>query len=353
MTQVERKQQALRDLLPVPDDGWLPPLTGPDAGFRNKAKLVVGGTSARPTLGILGADLRTCPLYTPAMHAVIAAVAVLIADADLTPYDVAARRGELKHVLITESPREEYLVRFVLRSREALPRLRKHLDGFLTAAPGVRVVTANLLPEHRAVLEGDVEEVLTEHSWLPMPVGDVVLRLGPRSFFQTNTALAGELYRQAATWVDELAPSSVWDLYCGVGGFALHLAAPGRRVLGVEVSPDAVAAGAEAARAAGLAGVELRAADATAFAVDSDPADHPDLVVVNPPRRGIGEELAGWLERSRVEAVVYSSCRAETLARDLAAMPSLRPVAARLVDLFPHTDHHEVVTLLTRQEGPA
>ena len=87
-------------------------------------------------------------------------------------------------------------------------------------------------------------------------------------------------------------------------------------------------------------------ADATAWALEQPTA--PDLVVVNPPRRGIGAELAGWLESSGVRHVVYSSCNAESLARDLALMPSLRPVEARVLDMFPHTTHYEVLVLLTR-----
>ena len=72
-------------------------------------------------------------------------------------------------------------------------------------------------------------------------------------------------------------------------------------------------------------------------------------MVVNPPRRGIGADLAGWLETSGVRHVVYSSCNAESLARDLALMPSLRPVEARVLDMFPHTTHYEVLVLLSRQ----
>ena len=88
------------------------------------------------------------------------------------------------------------------------------------------------------------------------------------------------------------------------------------------------------------------AADATAWAVAQEHA--PDLVVVNPPRRGIGPELATWLEDSDAAHVVYSSCHAVTLARDLALMPSLRPVEARVLDMFPHTTHYEVMVLLAR-----
>ena len=174
----------------------------------------------------------------------------------------------------------------------------------------------------------------------------VTLRLGPRSFFQTNTTIAEALYDQARAWVDGLPDvRTVWDLYCGVGGFALHLAAPGREVLGVEVSADAIEAATATAVQLG-ARADFVAGDATAYALGSDTV--PDLVVVNPPRRGIGADLAGWLEQSGVRHVVYSSCNAESLARDLALMPSLRPVEARVLDMFPHTTHYEVIVLLSR-----
>lgn len=209
------------------------------------------------------------------------------------------------------------------------------------------VASVNLQPEPKAVLEGADEVVLTDTQTLTMRLAGATLHLRPQSFFQTNTAVATALYRRATTWIEEAAPASLWDLYCGVGGFALHAAAPGRRVTGVEVSAEAVAS---ARHSAAAAGVEARfvAADATSYALGAADADVPDLVVVNPPRRGIGLDLSGWLETSGVRHVVYSSCNATTLARDLAAMPSLRVRRAQVLDMFPHTAHHEVLTLLER-----
>jgi 23S rRNA (uracil747-C5)-methyltransferase len=138
-----------------------------------------------------------------------------------------------------------------------------------------------------------------------MRVNDIALHLRPQSFFQTNTAVAAALYRHARALVDAVAPRSVWDLYCGVGGFGLHAAAPGRSVLGVESSEQAVASAAATATDLGLRDTSWVAGDATAFALGA--AEVPDLVIVNPPRRGIGAELAGWLDRSGVGQVLYSS----------------------------------------------
>ncbi len=351
--QLAHKQEHARGLLAAASDAgttvWLPPVASPEAAFRNKAKMVVAGTVAEPTLGILdaagrGVDLQGCGLYPPDLRAAFPAVARFVTRAAIEPYDVPARRGELKHVLVTQAPDGALMLRFVLRSQEAVTRIRKHLPSLLAELPALAVVSANILPEHKAVLEGDLEIPLTEQQTLTMDVDGVALHLRPRSFFQTNTVVTAALYRQAAQWVQASRPTSVWDLYCGVGGFALHLHAP--HVVGVETSEEAVASAAATAGELGRAATFV-AADATAWALAQPHA--PDLVVVNPPRRGIGADLARWLETSGVERVVYSSCNAVSLARDLAAMPSLAVREVRLFDMFPQTTHYEVAALLERR----
>jgi len=350
--QVRGKDELARQLLgEVPGLVWEAPFAGAEAGFRNKAKMVVGGTSKKPTLGILdaeghGVDLRRCGVVDPAITAILPAIAAFIRVARLQPYHVPTRRGELKHVLVTANPFGELMLRFVVRSEEAVRALRDSLPGLLERLPQLRVVTANLLPAHVAALEGEREVHLYGDATLAMPIGDVELRLRPQGFFQTNTEVAAALYAQAADWIDELDPATVWDLYCGVGGFALHAAGPGRDVTGIEISEEAIEGARAAARAAGITGVRFEAGDATAFAVA---AEHSaELILVNPPRRGIGAELAAWLESCGARHVIYSSCNPHTLATDLKAMPSWRPVRARVMDMFPQTDHFEVITLLER-----
>ncbi|MDN4474089.1 23S rRNA (uracil(747)-C(5))-methyltransferase RlmC [Demequina zhanjiangensis] len=357
--QLADKDAAVRATMGTTADGavWLPPVASAEEGFRTKAKMVVGGTVEAPTLGILdmdggGVDLQGCHLYPDALSAAFAPLADFITLAALEPYDLTTRRGELKNLLVTVSPDSDLMVRFVMRSTEALARLRKHLPSLQRALPTLTVASLNVLPEHKAVVEGDREIPLTAQESLPMRLDDVTLHLRPQSFFQTNTDVARALYRQAEEWIDAAAPADVWDLYCGVGGFALHALAPGRDVLGVEVSEQAIASAAltrdelVAAGRPGAADARFLAADATAFALAQDRA--PELVVVNPPRRGIGPALAGWLDRSEVRTVVYSSCHPGSLARDLAAMPSWMAREIRVMDMFPHTAHAETAVLLQR-----
>ncbi len=379
--QLTRKQQRVATALAAVAPGltWAEPIASAESRFRNKAKMVVAGTVGDPTLGILdadglGVDLQGCGLHHLGLERALPALARFITAARLTPYSVPQRTGELKHLIVTESPDGELMVRFVLRSTEALARLRSRLPTLLDELP-VAVASVNLQPEHKAILEGP-EEIPLYGETLRMRVNDIDLHLRPQSFFQTNTEVAAALYRSATALVDAALgdqATTVWDLYCGVGGFGLHLAGPGRAVVGVEVSEQAIAsarisaaelvstrstndgAGSTtdgAGSTTGAADTTWIADDATQWVVASDPMRQirslPDLVVVNPPRRGVGATLAGWLEESGVQHVVYSSCNVDSLARDLAAMPSLRPVSAQLLDMFPHTGHHEVLVLLSR-----
>ena len=351
--QLADKAATVRSVLSPHTDAatWLAPVTSPESHFRNKAKLVVGGRPTNPTLGILdrdgrGQDLRRCGLYEPGLAATFDPLHGFLSKVALEPYDVPRRHGELKHVIITHSPDGEHLVRFVVRTQDAVQRLRRALPHLAQVLPSAKVVTANVLPEHKAVLEGDLEVPLTDQTLLPMRLGRVPLHLGPRAFFQTNTHVARALYAQVREWADAVTPSTVLDLYCGVGGFALQLAARGRHIVGVETSAEAVAAARTSADALGadLGPIEFVVGDATSGLPDLV----PDLVVVNPPRRGIGPDLARRLDGAAASHLVYSSCNPESLARDLASMPSWRAVEARVVDMFPQTRHVEVALLLAR-----
>lgn len=355
LEQLARKDQACRAALAAwPGLVWQPPVASPTQGFRNKAKMVVAGTVDAPVLGILdpasqGVDLSDCPLYPPAMQAAFAPLKAFIRQVRLEPYDVPARRGELKYLLLTYSAQSgELMLRFVLRSRKRLAAIRAGLPALLVALPALKVVSVNLQPEHKAILEGEEEIVLSAQSTLTMTLNDLPLHLAPKSFFQTNSAVAAKLYATAREWVAELAPQGMWDLFCGVGGFALH-SAPAVRgpVTGIEVSAEAIASAQQTAAELGLINTVFRALEAADFAVGQ--AEVPELVLVNPPRRGIGAALCAFLEASPARWLIYSSCNPASLAADLARLPSFTPRRAQLFDLFPHTTHCEVLVLLERQ----
>ena len=139
----------------------------------------------------------------------------------------------------------------------------------------------------------------------------------------------------------------MWDLYCGVGGFALHLAAPGRRVVGVETSDEAVVAARTAGRARTTPAQSISSTGDATTLVPDGPTSRPRRRQPAPPRhRPRPRRVAGVRP---CHHVVYSSCHLGSLARDLEAMPSLRATQARVFDMFPQTTHLETAVLLERR----
>ncbi|EPR9083639.1 23S rRNA (uracil(747)-C(5))-methyltransferase RlmC [Cronobacter dublinensis] len=353
-TQLADKMTDLRALLAeLPVGDWCAPVSGPEQAFRNKAKMVVSGSVEKPLLGMLHrdgtpVDLTECPLYPASFYAVFAALKPFIARAGLTPYNVARKRGELKYLLLTESTLDGGLMlRFVLRSTTKLEALRAALPALLAQLPQLRVVTANIQPVHMAIMEGDEEIWLTAQQALAENFNGVPLWIRPQSFFQTNPTVASALYAAARDWVRALPVNHMWDLFCGVGGFGLHCATPHMTLTGIEIAPEAIASASASAQQLGLRNVHFQALDSTDFATGQQAV--PDLVLVNPPRRGIGEALCDYLSRMAPQYIIYSSCNARTMAKDIKQLPGYRIARVQLFDMFPHTAHYEVLTLLVRQ----
>ncbi len=351
--QLADKMANLRELLAShPAARWLAPVSGPETAFRNKAKMVVSGSVERPLLGMLHRDgtpedLTDCPLYPPSFEPVFAALKPFIARAGLTPYNVARKRGELKYLLLTESQQGGMMLRFVLRSAAKLEQLRAALPWLQQQLPQLKVITANIQPVHMAIMEGEEEIFLSDQQALTENFNGVPLWIRPQSFFQTNPAVASQLYATARDWVRALPVNHMWDLFCGVGGFGLHCATPQMRLTGIEIAPEAIACAKQSAAQLGLTNLHFQALDSTQFATHED--DIPQLVLVNPPRRGIGAELCDYLSRMAPPYIIYSSCNARTMAADIDLLQGYRLERVQLFDMFPHTAHYEVLTLLVRE----
>ncbi|QJT80009.1 23S rRNA (uracil(747)-C(5))-methyltransferase RlmC [Kosakonia sp. MUSA4] len=352
-TQLTAKMDDLHHLLAgLPVAEWRTPVSGPEQGFRNKAKMVVSGSVEKPLLGMLHRDgtpedLTDCPLYPDAFAPVFAALKPFIARAGLTPYNVARKRGELKYLLLTESQQDGgMMLRFVLRSEAKLAQLRAALPWLQAQLPQLKVISVNIQPVHMAIMEGETEIFLTEQQALAENFNGVPLWIRPQSFFQTNPVVASALYATARDWVRALPVAHMWDLFCGVGGFGLHCATPEMRLTGIEIAPEAIACATQSAQVLGLHNLHFQALDSTQFATAQQ--DVPDLVLVNPPRRGIGAELCNYLSRMAPPFIVYSSCNAQSMAKDIRQLPGYRIERVQLFDMFPHTAHYEVLTLLVK-----
>lgn len=328
---------------------WLKPTSSQLKGFRNKAKMVATNGNDGVVLGLSDeVSLIGCPLYDISMQTVLEHTQNWLRGLGIRAYDVQKKKGELKYVLLTRSSHDgTMMLRFVLRSHGVIPRLEGDLETLRELAPELKVITVNIQPIHMAILEGEEEIFFTTQIHLEERLNDIPLFIRPKSFFQTNPDVAAKLYKTVAKWTDELEAKSVIDLFCGVGGFALHVANNERSVIGIEIESEAIMCAKESAELLGIKTLTFEALDAVSFSTETSRA--PDVVIVNPPRRGLGHELCKWLERVSPNDIMYSSCNATSLAKDLEWLKSYECVKVQLFDMFPHTEHYETLVHLKKK----
>ncbi len=332
-------------------------------GFRNRAKMVVTGTVQQPVIGIQGEvgyldkgrELLACPIHHPKLNELWAALPDFIRRFNLVPYQIEARVGELKGMIAFYSPLSgEMYLRFVLRSQECISRLKKLLPELQLKFPALTCVSANLQPIAHAILEGPEEIFLTARKFIHHQLGLLQLKLAPQAFVQTNVEVATALYQTAGRWIAEAFDrgqknpvGKALELFCGQGAFSFFAAPSASALFGIEINADAVRAANETAATLGLHHLQFKQADATTAKEEIDEFN-PDLILVNPPKRGLGE-VGLLIKDFRPKHLIYSSCSIQTLAADLLKLAKdYRVKRVQLFDMFPHTAHFETLVWLER-----
>jgi 23S rRNA (uracil747-C5)-methyltransferase len=326
-------------------------------GTRNKAKLAVFGNAEKIKFGFYDGqakflDLEECPLHMEGLNAILPILKSKLLEYKILPYSVSEKKGELKYVIISKSQSHgDFLLRFVLRSKESLDRLKKMTAVLATELPNVKVTTANIQPEHKAILEGDEEIILGSEKNILHQFGEVFLTLGPRSFFQVTPIIAKKLYESVGEIIEERQVKSFLDLFCGVGAFSYFAARSCPEVLGVEISKEAIAC-ADASRSLNKVSgkLDFKALDVEAFLKNLDQAF--ETILVNPPRRGLNSAIIKNILAQKPKMILYSSCNAETLARDYQEMSEDYEIShSQIFDMFPYTSHFETLMVLLRKDA--
>lgn len=352
--QLRTKEARLKERLNHwPDIVYLPSVSSPEQHFRNKAKMVVTGTLEAPIIGLAGdekldagKDIRNCSLHSPIITRLLNNIPAFIQAARLIPYQIGTKTGELKGLIIYYSSQNPAMyLRFVLRSKESLDRIKKHLPSLMNEFSELQCVSANIQPIPHAILEGSEEVILSENNFIYHQLGDVRMKLQPQGFVQTNQTVATQLYSTAAAWMKEFRIRRFAELFSGQGAFSFFAASQVEEAIGIEINPDAVEAANQTAKDSGLTHLKFLASDASRV------EEHlrtfsPDLVLANPPRRGLAQATEIF-KRNAFPFFIYSSCNAETMAQDLEQLKECyTPVRAQLFDMFPHTTHFESLVLL-------
>ena len=322
--------------------------------YRNKSLLPV---SPQGRLGFYRARSHQvvpaldCRLQTPQANAAAAAVEDYLREFQVSAYDERTGQGLLRHVYVRTSREGAALVCLVVNG-ERLPHEEELVERIRQAVPQTTGVVLNVNTRDTNVALGDGYRTLWGEDTLEDSLCGLRLRLSVPSFYQVNREQAERLYEQALELAGLTGRETVLDLYCGAGTITLVMARRAGRTIGAEIVEPAVANARENAERNGLGHTEFFLGDAGAVAGRLAAEKlRPDVVVVDPPRKGLGEEVITAIAGMGPERVVYVSCDPGTLARDVKRFRAVGYEAARAVavDLFPRTRHVETVALLVRR----
>ena len=322
-------------------------------GYRNKGKYVAGSAGGHVVLGAYAPrthiviDTLGCRVVAPIIDEVASWARGAAESAELVPYDERARTGELRYVIVRESA-GDVLVALVVVGSTPRPKLER-VASALAKHPAVRGVVAiiNDRRDGAIVPAGSRPQTLLGHGHLVEDLAGVPVEVGAGEFLQVNRAQATALYARVAALAEAAPGLRAVELFAGLGGIGLSLARAGVAVIAVEIEHEAVA---QLRRAAEQAGLPLTAIAADAGEVRRDQLGDPDVVVVDPPRKGLSESARALLLALAPRTIVYVSCGPESLARDLRALVDARYAVDAIEpwDLMPGTSQVETLVRLRR-----
>lgn len=269
-------------------------------------------------------------------------------------YDLREQRGFLRTLMIRTLHTGEIMV--VLSVGEDIPELiREVLDAVRAEFPQITSLMYVVNTKVNDTI-GDLDVQL--HSGRPYVEEEMEglhFRIGPKSFYQTNSLQAYELYKVVRNFAGLTGKELVYDLYTGTGTIANFVARQARHVIGIEYVADAIEDAKINSRANGIENTEFYAGDMKDVLTDDFIAEHgrPDVMIVDPPRAGMHQDVVDVILNASPERIVYVSCNPATQARDLSLLDKkYRVTAVQPVDMFPHTHHVEnVVRLELRDEA--
>ena len=341
------------DILPSPDVDR----------YRNKVQFPVGiDKNGVPCIGFYAGRTHRivpcpdCKLQPSVLNEIGNALCAFFAQQVIRPYDEQSGKGLVRHIFLRRGAHSGQIMVCLVCTRAKLPHAEQLCTVLRGQFPAISTILLNVNAKNTNVILGSENHILYGPGYIEDTLCGVPVRLGPLSFYQVNTLAAERLYGVAAQYAQLTPDDTLLDLYCGMGTIGLSMAGQCRELIGVEIVPEAI----ESAKANAARMGEAVAAKSRFFCADAGQAAtqlaaeglHPDIVMLDPPRKGCDEATLSAVVRMAPRRVVYVSCNPATAARDAAWLEKngYHTEKVQPVDLFPRTKHVETVVLLSKGE---
>ncbi|MBR7795467.1 23S rRNA (uracil(1939)-C(5))-methyltransferase RlmD [Agaribacter marinus] len=326
--------------------------------YRNKVQIPVGDKHGELITGFYQKrshqiidDMDTCVIQDDSNDRLVEAVRRIADRLGIKAYDEKQNRGVLRHIMVRTGRETNDAMIVIVTRTEKLPYQDKLIKELTETYPHIKSIVHNVNSQRTNVILGKKTKVIWGETYIYDTIGDIRFAISAKSFYQVNPPQTKVLYDKALEYAKLGANDIVVDAYCGIGTISLFLAQQAKKVYGIEVVPEAISDAKMNAKLNGITNTEFVVGEAEKIMPWWKAQGlRPDVIVVDPPRKGCEVEFLQAMIEMEPKRIVYVSCNPSTLARDLKILDEggYETKEVQPVDMFPQTNHVETVALLTR-----
>lgn len=324
--------------------------------YRNKAQYPVGiDKKGEPVIGVFAnrthevIPIEKCLIQNPKSEEIAKFILDFIRKEHISVYNEETRKGLFRHIVIKVGIKTGEIMCILVINGKTIPKEEIIIKNLVENFPQIKTIVKNINTKNTNVILGQDNINVYGDGHIEDILGEYKFKISPLSFYQVNPIQAEKLYELGVKMAEISKEDTVFDLYCGIGTISIFMAKYAKKVYGVEIVEDAIKDAKENAKLNNVTNTEFFAGDAEIVLDEliNQKKVIPDIVMFDPPRKGLAKNSINDILSIKPKKIVYISCNPATLVRDLAEFESLYEVKSIVpVDMFPFTSHVECVSLL-------
>ena len=331
--------------------------------YRNKLQYPIGlDNEGKPVMGVYASrthniiPVGNCLIQNQECQNIANSIFEYVEENNISVYDEKTLKGMLRHIVVKIGIKtNEIMVILVLNNQYKIDYL-KLIEHITKKYPNIKTIVKNINNKNTNVILGDKNEIIYGDGYIHDVLGEYKFKISATSFYQTNPIQTEILYNTAINYIvgvdDSVHPDQIaLDLYCGIGTIGIFASKHFKKVYGIEINEQAIQDAKENAKLNNISNIEFIQGDVGAAPVSAQLAElKPDVVFVDPPRKGLDNYTIETLLNIQPKQIIYISCNPATLARDIARLEEKYKLEQiQPIDMFPYSKHVETVCLLTLQ----
>lgn len=323
-------------------------------GYRNKMQVAYSYKDGKIVYGFYEEEshriipMKSCLVQTKRQNEIVRVCAEIMQNMRIQPYNEDKRIGLVRFIMIREAFKTGEVLVTIVTSSEIFPGRSEFVKRLKQKCPYITSIVQNINKRKTSIILGDDERVLYGPGYIKDVLCGIEFKISSKTFYQINPYQTEKLYNVVKEYAALTGNEYVLDAYCGVGTIGMTLAKDAKRVIGVENNKQSVINARLNASDNKIKNMSFVCDDATAYMKNLK--DEFDVLIMDPPRSGSTDDFLSVVNNSNIKKVVYVSCEAKTLARDLSKLTNYRIVNKTIVDMFVGTYHVETVVSMVRKE---